>query len=284
MAECSRLRVGGTVSGDTITGGISIESEAINLLAWDQMLGIPGRDQGNTRNPNRDGMIPRVGTSARPGKLWREKPITLQILAWDRDADGLITSADGRCDHLVGNLDDVAELLLAPEELVVLEMDMPDGTIRWIELEFAGIPTPILRGPVFGSSHAAWSLLIPMVAPYPFWQSSIETDLVVTQAGGAEVLSNTGTAPIANAQLLFAADSVLEHTEYGAEVEASGIVTPPLTVDLRHSRVQITENGSVVKGKVRRNRAAWMRFPRGDSTLTASAGDVTVRYRLQYLI
>jgi len=280
----ARLRVGGTVSGDTITGGVSIESEAINLLTWDQVRGLPNRQLGNVVNPNRDGEIPRVGSPSRPGKLWRSKPVTLQVLAWDRDVNGLITSGDGRCDHLEGNLDDVGELLLSAEDLIVLEMDMPDGTTRWMELEFSGVGIPVLQGPVFGSTHAAWSLLVPMIAPYPFWQDSEETDLVVTQAGGSETLSNTGTAPIGNAQVLFAGDSILEHTEYGAELEASGVTTPPLTVDLRGSRVQVTEGGSIVKGKMRRNRAAWMRFPRGNSTLTATGANVTVRYRLQWLI
>lgn len=272
-AACQRLRVGGTVSGSTITGGTLIETYGINFSTWEGMLSIPGRSSTNPVNPNRDGVIPRVGGADRPGKLWRERFMTFQMTAFNRDAAGLITLIDGKDAELEANMDSIAELLLASDDLVVLERDMADGTTRFIEVEFGGASTPITRGPIFGASHASYGMAIPMVAPYPFWQS--ETEFAQAVPG---TLSNTGTAPINNPIITFSAAGSLTHDEHSATLTA----LDACVVDLRRSQAVITQGGSRADNLIRRNKPWWVRFPLGDSTLSGS--NVSLTYRLQYLI
>lgn len=268
---CQRIRVGGTVSGSTITGGTVIESGALNLLTWEGLLGVPNRSATNLVNPNRDGAIPRIGGVDRPGKLWRERFMTLQLVARNRDADGNITTS--KDEHLDANLDDIASLFLASDDLVVLERDMADGTTRFIEVEFSGAATPITRGQVFGSSHAAYSMQLPMTAPYPFWQSSVEQTIA---APGA--LTNTGTAPIGNPIITFSAAGSLTHDEHSATITASAACV----VDLSRSQARITDGGGRADNLIRRTKPWWVRFPVGSSTLSGS--NFSVAYRQQFLI
>lgn len=270
--ECQRIRVGGTVSGSTITGGTVIESGALNLLTWEGLLGVPNRSATNLVNPNRDGAIPRIGGPTRPGKLWRERFMTLQLAAFNRDADGNITTT--KAEHLDDNLDDIASLLLASDDLVVLEKDMADGTTRFIEVEFSGAATPVTQGPVFGSSFASYALQLPMTAPYPFWQSSVEQNIA---APGT--LTNTGTAPIGNPIITFSAAGSLTHDEHDATITVTGACV----IDLTRSTARITDGGTTrLDNLVRRTKPWWVRFPIGTSTLSGS--NFSVDYRQQYLI
>jgi hypothetical protein len=49
--ECQRLRLGGTISGSTLSGGTLIETSGKNLFVHSTYLGIPGKKSGNLNTP-----------------------------------------------------------------------------------------------------------------------------------------------------------------------------------------------------------------------------------------
>ena len=269
--ECQRLRLGGTVSGSTITGGTLIETPGKNLRLHETYLGIPSKKTSNLAVPWIDGDLARVGSSSTPGKFYRPRLFTLSIIVYGYDDDGLILTS-GQCEEMETNLDEVKGLL-SSEALITMERDWADGTTRFLQMEQTG--EAIDRQ---GAVKYSRTLDVPCVAPYPFWQSStLNTETV--DAGGGTV-TNAGNAPIGNLIAVFAGDSVLTHTEYGATLEVSGSASA-VTVDCGARTV--TQAGSAADNLLTRNRAYWIRLPKGGGNFTRSAADVTLSWRDQWL-
>ena len=206
-----------------------------------------------------------------PGKLYRPRLFTLSIIVYGFDDDGLILTS-GQCEEMETNLDEIKGLL-SSEALITMERDWADGTTRFLQMEQSG--EAIDRQ---GAIRYSRTLDVPCVAPYPFWQSStLNTDTV--DAGGGTV-TNAGNAPISNLIAVFAGDSVLTHTEYGATLEVSGSASA-VTVDCGARTV--TQAGSAADNLLTRNRAYWIRLPKTGGSFTRSAANVTLSWRDQWL-
>jgi hypothetical protein len=268
--ECQRLRLGGTISGSTLSGGTLIETSGKNLFVHSTYLGIPGKKSANLNTPSRDGQYARVGSAAGPGKLYAQRNLTLSLIVYGLDDDGLILTSE--CEEMETNLDEIKDLL-SSEEQIILERDWTDGTTRWIQIEQLGeaFDTP---GPVKYSKQ----LLVPCVAAYPFWQS--ETLNTGTVTGTPLVVTNLGNAPIANLLLSYASDAVLSHAAYGATLEVDGS-SAAVIVDVGARTV--TQSGSPADNLLIRNKPYWIRLPKAGGTLTRSGATVTVSWRDSWL-
>jgi hypothetical protein len=268
--ECQRLRIGGTVSGSIVTGGTVIETYGSNLLTWNGLLGQPGRQGRNYRSLGSD------GTQRRSSKDYDERLITLELVAYDRDDTGTITSPDGACGELFDNIDMVGGLLDAAGEAFILERDLPDGSTRWIAAEVL-TASSWRRGPVFGPGATSYAITVFATAHYPFWQSDTLHEQVVS---GAINISNAGNARISNMELVYAGDAVLTHVDSGDTLEVAGS-SGAVTVDV--GAKSVTEGGTPAGGLLIPSRRYWMRWGTGTVALNRSGANVTARWRDHWL-
>jgi hypothetical protein len=269
--ECQRLRLGGSISGSTLSGGTLIETSGKNLFVHSTYLGIPGKKSGNLNTPSRDGQYARVGSASGPGKLYAQRNMTLSFIVYGLDDDGLVVTGD-QCEEMEINLDEVKDLLSSEAE-IILERDWSDGTTRWLRIEQIGeaFDTP---GPVRYSKQ----LVVPVVAAYPFWQS--ETLYTGTITGTPLVIVNNGNAPIPNLSLSYAGDAVVTHAAYGAVLEVDGSAG---TVIVDCGARTVTQSGSPADNLLIRNKPYWIRLPKAGGTLTRTGATVTVSWRDQWL-
>lgn len=270
LTSCARLRLGGTISGSTITGGTVIESGGIALVSWDGLLGTPGRDGADQK------LIGSDGDYRQPGKPYQSRLITLGLIAYDRDATGSLVTT--RREHLETNLDTLLGLLDGNQETVILERDMADGTTRWIELEALDAAS-FVRGQIFGTQHSGYQLTQFMKAAYPFWQSETEYSQAVA---GAQAITNAGNARISNMKLSYAGDSVLTHVDTGDTLTIAGATVPPVVIDVKaRTIVENSVNADNLLGAP--DKDYWMRWGAGTINLSASAATVTVTWRDHWL-
>lgn len=265
---CQRLRMGGTITGSALTGGTLIETHGRNLLTWDGLMGWTGKRGSNVP------LLGRDGSHHVTRKPYRERLMTLALVGYDRDDDGLI-SLGSRMEELESNIDRILELLSGDDEQSILERDIAyETSIRWIRFE-ALDPAVFVRGPVFGVPHSSYGITQPVVASYPFWQSEAE---VVTVIDGPGVIPNLGNARISNPILEYAGDGSLTNDVTG-EVGVVAGSTGPVTVDVGLGSV--LEGGLRAQRRFDPNTRHWMRFGRGDTAVTSTV-EVTVRTRNSY--
>lgn len=260
--------MGGTISGSTLSGGTLIETHGRNLVAWDGLMGWAGKRGSNAPILGRDGSR-HIG-----GKPYRERLMTLALVAYNEDDDGLITLG-GRMQHLEDNIDTILELLAGDDEQVILERDVGDlGSgvqARWIRFE-ALDPGQFVRGPIFGLDNASYAITLSVIAAYPFWQSEAQVETVVSGAG---IIPNAGNARISNPVLIFSGDGTFENQETGEEIVVAGSAGA-VTIDVGAGT--ILEGGLPAARRVTVNTRHWMRFGRGDTNVTSTVS-VTVRTR-----
>lgn len=269
MADCDRIRFGGTITGSTLTGGTIVESQAIGLTSWSGLLGHPGKRGVNSTLLGQDGQYWRP-------KNYAARVMTLSVAAWDRNASGTITAPNGRCEELDDNQDTLLELIDGNGGEFIIEYDHAGGDTRWIRAEVAG-PATYTDGPVFGSRHAARTLLVPLTAAYPFWQSeTLHTDTL----SGSDTVVNAGNGRIGNAVLTFSGDLTFTNTTTGDVLEVDGS-TAAVTVDVGARTV--TMSGSPADGVLLPAEQYWMRFQKGTNNVTVSTGTVGVEFRDHWL-
>lgn len=261
--NCSRIRVGGTITGSTLSGGTVIESQAIGLESWDGLYGIPGFKGTDWAQYGQSGL------AYRPRKKTAPRYLTLTVNAWDRGADGTITAPGGRCEELADNIDTLTGLFYAAGEQFILERDQPDGTTRWIRAQLSA-PAVALRGAMFGSAHSSYTFTLPLVCAYPWWQSEAELS---TTLSGADSLVQSGNAPIENAVLVFAGDGTLTADGVTLTVAGSGAA---VTVDV--GALTVTEGGSPADNVLTPSSPDWLIFGPG-TTVTSGTASVGVTYR-----
>lgn len=260
---CSRLRLGGTISGSTLTGGTVIDAAGIAISSWDGLLSFPGFRGLNPQLLGSDGQYHRND------KPYRAKTLTLNFVAYGRDATGLVTSSVG--EHLEANLEDIMELVAGSGEQAILERDMEDGSTRWIQIQALN-PATIVRGPLFGTGMGSYSLPVIATAAYPFWQSETRHSDVITP--GADTIVNAGNARISNAELVFAGAGSITNDDTGDVLTATAACT--VDVGLR----QISNGGSPTPGRLDPpNRDWWFRLQKGTTNVTVATSNVTVNYR-----
>jgi len=273
MPVCDRVRVGGTISGSTLSGGTLIESQAFALLdGHSALLGHPGF-QGS--DPTRLGID---GEDYQADKAYRPRFMTLSVAAFDRSFNGTITAAD-RCDQLDINVDTLMGLI---DGRFIVERDTEAGT-RWIKCQVAAGVVAI-PGPVFGGTHSAYTFAIPVKAAYPLWQSETLHQTVISGAG---TITNAGNARIPNAEFVFAGDGTFTNSDgdengdsYGMTVAGS---SGAVTVNVEAGTV--TEGGSAADNLFTADKPYWMRLGvPGDvaSVSVTSTVSTTVNYRDQW--
>jgi hypothetical protein len=260
---CSRLRLGGTITGSTLTGGTLIDTGGIAISAWSGLLDFPGY---RGTNPT---LLSSDGNFHRSNKPVRARTLTLNLQARSRSATGLVTTSHN--EHLEANLDDILELIAGDGEQVILERDMQDGSTRWIRIQpLAAIA--YTQGPIFNQTLAMYDLPVVCEAAYPFWQSETLHAEVVTP--GADTIVNAGNARIGNASLAFAGAGVITNDDNGDELEANAACT----VDI--GTRNISNAGSPTPGRLEPpNREWWMSFAAGTVNVTVQTSNVTVTYR-----
>ena len=159
---CNRLRLGGTVSGSTISGGTSIQNDRLFTIS-------PRRTVGASR-PARWKPQPSLSSTDSSGGQANDRcprQITLSVEVMDRDANGLIPTTRGA--QWEANMDLLLELVDGNGESVILERDMADGSTRFLECE-AITPWAFSDGlrtvPTFPiSGRSRWNATIPTGSP-----------------------------------------------------------------------------------------------------------------------
>lgn len=264
---CDRIRMGGTISGSTLSGGTLIESRALGLTSWNGVYGHPGFKGSDWSQFGQD------GNAYRANKRYSPRFLTLTIAAWDRDSAGTVTAPGGRCEELDDNIDTLMGLIDGEGGQFILERDMTDGTTRWIRAQVFGQVTSV-QGPVFGNTTAAFSFVVPLIAAYPMWQSETES---TTTLSGADSLVQLGNGRISNPVLVFAGDGTLTIDGYTLEVSGSAAA---VTVDV--SDFSVTQSGSAADDLLIPSRPWWVTFGAGTTT-TSSDVSIDVTYRDHWL-
>lgn len=259
-----RLRFGGSISGSTLSGGTSVESAAIGITDWGGLWGHPGFRGVNPTLLSQD------------GSQFRRKPygpriMTLSVAVWNRDAQGTITAPDGACEELDLNRDTLLTLVDGDGGQFIIEDEQTDGDIRWIRAAVSG-PANFIQGPLFGGKHAAYTLLLPLMAAYPFWQSETLHDETVTTS-----LVNAGNGRIGNAVITLGGSASIANDEGDELVNLDGTA---IVVDVGARTV--TQGGNPADNLLDVATGFWMRFGRGTTTLT-TAGTVDVEFRDHWL-
>lgn len=260
---CDRVRIGGTISGSTLSGGTLIESQAIGLLNWNGMYGHPGFKGGDWAQFGQDGEQPR------PQKRYAPRFPVLTIAVWDRTALGTVTAPGGRCEELDDNLDTFMGLIDGGGGQFILERDQTDGTTRWIRAELNG-PVTGVQGPVFGALTAAYTFVLPLRCAYPMWQSEV---LNATTLSGADSLVQLGNGRISNAVLTYAGAGVLTVDGYTLETTGAAVV------DVGAFTVT---SGGAADNLLIPSRPWWVTFGSGTTT-TNSTVSIGVSYRDHFL-
>jgi hypothetical protein len=210
---------------------------------------------------------------------------SIALLARDRSAAGTITTVDGRRYEMESNLDDIAALLDGEGATAILERDVADGAggtvTRFIEFEAVDATSPVVRGPIFGSTHSAYSFTQQVRAAYPFWQSETLHTQTLTQAGSPNAVANAGNARVANALLTFSGDSLLSHTD-GATLEIDGS-TANTFIDVGASTIQT--GAGVAKDNLLEPPGApyWLRLYPGANALTVTGANIDLSWRDHWL-
>lgn len=262
---CDRLRLGGTVSGSTITGGTSVQNDRLFAISLAGLLGHPGRRGGNVTVPFLDGQLRRTGKRSLP------RQITLTVEVMDRDASGLIPTTRGA--QWEANMDLLMELVDGNGESVILERDMADGTTRFLEAE-AITPWAFSDG-IRTSSNVSYIGAIILECHHPYWQSETLNSKAI-----AASFTPPGNATLFNQTISFATAGNLVHTNTGDSMTISA-GTFPVLVD--SGKRQVTVAGADASNRLTLNLGSWFRFPSATSATFTATATGTMSYRDQWL-
>jgi hypothetical protein len=261
IGVCDDLRMGGTLSATGITGGTSIQSRAIQVADWSGVYGYVGLTGSVVEVNGRPGGY--IAGDLLGMTRFLELPMRFTRMG---PAQTLVEATD--CEQLVANTDDFFRLLAVPNQL--LELDMPDGTSRFLTI------TAFDRAPldVIGEIREG---VFPATSPWPYWREggNQQTDTI----SGADTLAAGGNVSIYDAVLVFAGDGTFEHTTLGWEIEVTGS-GGPVTVDLGNRTV--TEGGLPATNRIRRTNRDWGWFTPGNNSVTSDVS-VVVTWRDQWM-
>lgn len=259
--ECDDLRLGGTLSATGITGGLSINSTAIEVVDWSNVLGWPGVAGEVIQVNGRPGGQLTGDLLARP----RFFNLNLRFTRFGPVDFTLVEPTPQ--EQLVANTDDFLTLLTTPNQL--LELDMPDGSSRFLRAS-ALDPTSIIQPRRERSANFA------MVGSH-YWRAggNQSTDTI----NGADTMVVGGNAPVYDAVLVFSGDGTFTHNTLDWELEITGS-TSAVTVDLGNRTV--TQAGSPAPNLLRRDRRDWGWFVPGNNSVTTDIS-VGVTWRNAYV-
>jgi hypothetical protein len=259
---CDDLRIGGTLSGSGITGGVSVNSTALAVDDWSGLFGHSGLS------------FTPFGVTGRPGSIvsgdglgkHRLPVLNMIITKWGAAGVGSLTQPTP--DRQLKTNTDVLLGRLARPAGNYLEVDMPDGTQRFIHaraLDPAQISQRIRR-----------RMGIPLFAEWPYWWAGATQSTQVIN--GADTLINAGNVSIYDAMLVFSGNGTFTHSGLGWTLTIAGGVSA-VTVNLGQRTV--TQGGLPVPGLLTRNNRDWGWFTAGSNSVTSTVS-VTVTWRNQW--
>ncbi|MCP4897372.1 MAG: hypothetical protein GY906_10410 [bacterium] len=262
---CSRLRLGGSISGSVLSGGTVIDAGGIAISTRSGMYGFSGYKGQNPQLLGSDGQF------YRERKPVRAKTLTLNFRAYGRDATGTVTTSVG--EHLEANMDDIMELIAGAGEQVILERDMENGDIRWIQIQPL-VESQFIEGAFFNQAMGSYDFPVICSAAYPYWQSEELKSKLLDPGGSPDTVVQVGNARISNATYTFPGASILTNTDNGDILE----VNAACLVDV--GQRQISNGGSPTPGRLEPpNRLHWMWLGAGTTNVTIVTNQCTVSYR-----
>ena len=258
MATCSDLRLGGTLSGTGITGGTSINDTALSVEDWSTILGSPGMAGGVVQVNGRPGGYvagDRLGLPRFP---------TLNMVVGDLNHSGGLTEPTS-AEQKQTNTDELLALVTNPAGNY-LEVDMPDGTSRFIYVyNFDAAPV--------SQPRRQRSIRVPMISNYTYWKEggNQSSDTIA----GPDSLVVGGNREVYDAVLVFAGDGTFTHSTLGWSLEVDGS-TGAVTVDLGARTV--TQASLPADNLLIRNNRNWGWFTVGANAVTSDVS-VAVTWR-----
>jgi hypothetical protein len=266
VTPCDDLRLGGTLSGSGITGGVSINGTAYTITDWSTIFGTAGVSSEQSQVFGRPGAILTGDLLGLPYYL----DLNLAIL--DLDTSGTLTEPT-LAEQKQANTD-VFLALLASQTPQYLEVDMPDASTRFRRVQNLA-PAPI-RQPLELRTIGA-----PMTDNWPYWHEggNESTDTI----SGADTMVVGGNVNVYDAVLVFAGDGTFTHSGLGWAIQVIGS-SGAVTVDLGNRTVE--EGGNPAPNRIRRTvipnqGRIWGWFTPGNNAVTSSAS-VGVTWRDQY--
>lgn len=259
MPDCDDLRIGGTLSGSGITGGVSIQDTRIMVSDWSGIFGHVGHSYQPMAVAGRPGVV-LTGDG-----LPLERFITLPLLItrWNEVSRGAITApSEG------AQLWDNTDLLLgylANRNGFYLEVDDPDGTSRFAFC-YAVTPAAI--------SQIEWRrMAVGLIAPWPYWKLG-DTQFSDTASGGGTI-TITGNVPVFDPVITFSGAGTYTNTTAGWTLTTTGACV----VDVGARTVQV--GGVNNDNLLTRTDREWAWFEVGANSITRSVSCTTV-LRQQY--
>jgi len=258
---CDDLRLGGTLSSSGISGGTSINSTAIMVSDWAGLFGTAGIT-GQALEVN-----------GRPGVLYggdflgRGRFFNLNMQMTRYGPNKTLVEATPQ-EQLQANTDDFLQLLTVPE--TYLEVDMPDGTSRFLQVTN-------LDPAYMSKATKVRQIAPPLVADWPYWRQGgqEETDTI----SGADTITVGGDKSVYDPVLVFAGDGTFTHNALGWSIEVTGS-GGAVTVDLGNRTV--TEGGNPALNRIRRSDRDWGWFTVGSNSVTTDVS-VVVTWRSQFV-
>lgn len=258
MTDCDDLRLGGTLSASGITAGTSINSTALKVSDWSDLMGSPGMSAEILSVNGRSGGVvagDRLGLPRFP---------TLNMEVTNRGPLSVLVEPTAE-EQTQANTDQFLALVTNPAGNY-LEVDLPDGTSRFL---YVYNTQPAL----FRQPAARRTISVMLESEGSFWKEGGQesTDTIT----GADTITAGGNRNASDAILVFAGNGTFENTTAGWEIEVVG-AAGAVTVNLGQRTV--TEGGNPATNRIRRTSAEWGWFQPGSNTVTASVS-VVVTWR-----
>lgn len=259
---CDDLRIGGTLSGSGISGGISINGSRFFVSDWTGLLGHVGYDRRLVQVAGRAGGYV-VGDGTPDVRI---HTLNLGVTRWDETGRGGLTEAD-EGNQLQANTDLIQQYLADPDGFY-LERDMADGTTRFVH-SYAIDPFPI--------SQRTWRRMsAPLRSDTPFWrQGGTQSS---DSLSGSDTLTNAG-----NARLY---DAVLTFPSTGATLASSALGWSITTASTSASVVVDLGARTVIRGSTNVDAlltlggdGTWPYFVPGDNSVTVTGSAIGVTWR-----
>lgn len=260
-APCSDLRIGGTLSGSGITGGISVNDTRIAVSDWSGLLGKVGYDRQLVQVAGRAGGYP-VGDGVPDVRFLT---LNLAVTRWAATGRGSLTEAS-EDEQVDANTDALLETLADPDGFY-LERDLGDGTSRFVHAYAIDS---------FSFSQRIWRRAsIPLRADTPFWRSGGAQSS--DSLSGADTLTNGGNARLHDAVLTFpSGGATLASAALGWTIQTAA-TSAAVVVDLGARTVK--RSGTDVDALLTLADGVWPWFEPGANSVTVTGSAITATWR-----
>lgn len=261
---CDDLRVGGTLSGSGLTGGLSINNTAISVADWSSLFGTVGQTGSLVT------VYGRPGSYVAGDRLPRSRLMILSVNVHRKDAEECTPSDLA----LLENTDEFLDVV-SRRDGTYLEVDLPDGSTRFVHVVNID-PGPMVQPSSFRRFN------VPLIAEWGnWWEGGNQSSDAVS---GADTITVGGNQTIYDAVLTFAGDGTFTHSGLGWAITITGS-SGAVIVDLGNR--QVTQGGLpatalMTRVPVANEERVWGWFTEGSNSVTSTVS-VTVTWRDQWL-